>query len=85
MTKQSGIIINLKNYKSGEKLADLHLNYEKVKKYPLLIEEIKNLSQKNTNNKLFFRVEKMKYLVNQKKIDKTQIIYNKITRKFENK
>ncbi len=50
--------------KIGKELADLHINYEKVKKYPLKIEELKN------NN---FEVSKMKFL---SKTDKSSIIYN---------
>lgn len=57
--------------KSGRALADLHINYETVAKYPATIEKHSDLTDQD------YRVEKMKYGKNK---DKTTIIYNhKIT------
>ena len=53
--------------KAGRALADLHLNYETVKPYPLTIEA------KGTLTDADYRVEKMKLA---KKGDKTTVIYN---------
>ena len=53
--------------KAGRALADLHLNYETVKAYPLTIEA------KGTLTDADYRVEKMKLA---KKGDKTTVIYN---------
>ncbi len=57
--------------KAGRALADLHINYETVAKYPATIEKHSDLTDED------YRVEKMKYGKNK---DKTTIIYNhKIT------
>ena len=53
--------------KAGRALADLHLNYETVKPYPLTIES------KGTLSAADYRVEKMKFA---NKGDKTTVIYN---------
>ena len=53
--------------KAGRALAELHLNYETVKPYPLTIEA------KGTLTDADYRVEKMKFA---KKGDKTTVIYN---------
>ena len=53
--------------KAGRALADLHLNYETVEPYPLIIEA------KGTLGDADYRVEKMKFA---KKGDKTTVIYN---------
>lgn len=53
--------------KAGRALADLHLNYETVKPYPLTIEAKGALTDAD------YRVEKMKFA---KKGDKTTVIYN---------
>lgn len=53
--------------KAGRALAELHLNYETVKPYPLTIEA------KSTLTDADYRVEKMKFA---KKGDKTTVIYN---------
>jgi len=53
--------------KAGRALADLHLNYETVEPYPLIIEA------KGTLTDADYRVEKMKFA---KKGDKTTVIYN---------
>ncbi|KJU79268.1 damage-inducible protein [Ectopseudomonas oleovorans] len=53
--------------KAGRALADLHLNYETVERYPLTIEA------KGTLTNADYRVEKMKFA---KKGDKTTVIYN---------
>lgn len=53
--------------KAGRALADLHLNYETVEPYPLIIEA------KGTLSNADYRVEKMKFA---KKGDKTTVIYN---------
>lgn len=57
--------------RAGRALADLHINYETVAKYPATIEKHSDLTDED------YRVEKMKYGKNK---DKTTIIYNhKIT------
>jgi predicted helicase len=53
--------------KAGRALADLHLNYETVEPYPLVIESKGALTSSD------YRVEKMKFA---KKGDKTKVIYN---------
>lgn len=53
--------------KAGRALADLHLNYETVEPYPLIIEAKGSLTDAD------YRVEKMKFA---KKGDKTTVIYN---------
>jgi predicted helicase len=53
--------------KSGRALADLHINYEKVKMYPVKIVTSTALTEKH------YRVEKMKF---KSKDDKSTIIYN---------
>ncbi|MBG6714751.1 DEAD/DEAH box helicase [Pseudomonas aeruginosa] len=53
--------------KAGRALADLHLNYETVEPYPLIIEAKGALTDAD------YRVEKMKFA---KKGDKTSVIYN---------
>lgn len=61
--------------KAGRKLADLHVNYEKVEKYPLQIEG-GGLLLADTD----YRVEKMRYGKKGKDKDLTTLIYNgKIT------
>ncbi|MFX1802077.1 DEAD/DEAH box helicase family protein [Paraburkholderia sp. A1RO-5] len=61
--------------KAGRKLADLHINYETVEKYPLQIEG-GGLLLTDAD----YRVEKMKYGKNGKDKDITTLIYNdKIT------
>ena len=52
---------------AGRALADLHLNYETVKPYPL------NIEAKGPLTNADYRVEKMKFA---KKGDKTTVIYN---------
>ncbi|SDB66294.1 type ISP restriction/modification enzyme [Pseudomonas sp. NFACC13-1] len=52
---------------AGRALADLHLNYETVEAYPLIIEAKSTLSEAD------YRVEKMKFA---RKGDKTTVIYN---------
>jgi len=54
--------------KSGRKLADLHLNYETLKPYPLR----EDSSKPNPS----YRVEKMRFAKRGKEEDKTTIIYN---------
>jgi len=62
---------------AGRKLADLHLNYETVEKYPLQIDGGGLLL-----NDADYRVEKMRYGKNGKDKDLTTLIYNsKITLK----
>lgn len=53
--------------KAGRALADLHLNYETVELYPLIIESKDSLTDAD------YRVEKMRF---SKKGDKTTVIYN---------
>jgi len=53
--------------KAGRVLADLHLNYETVEPYPLIIEAKEALTSGD------YRVEKMRFA---KKGDKTTVIYN---------
>lgn len=53
--------------KAGRALTELHLNYENVEAYPLIIEA------KGTLNNADYRVEKMKF---SRKDDKTTVIYN---------
>ena len=56
---------------AGRKLAELHLNYETVQPYPLLIEGIDLLSKPED-----YRVTKMRYGKNGKEKDLTTIYYN---------
>jgi predicted helicase len=53
--------------KAGRALADLHLNYETVEPYPLIVEAKRSLTNAD------YRVEKMKFA---RKGDKTTVIYN---------
>jgi predicted helicase len=56
--------------KAGRELADLHINYETVEKYPVTIESKGDLSDSD------YRVVKMKYGKKGKDEDNTTIIYN---------
>ncbi len=58
----------------GKKLSDLHINYEKTKKYPC---EIINSSKNQKNLKENYRVEKMYFGKSNGEINKSEIIYNK--------
>ncbi len=58
--------------KAGRELAELHLNYETVKPYPVKME----VSGKTTLADDDYRVEKMKYGKNGKEKDLTILIYN---------
>ncbi|MCH1613413.1 MAG: hypothetical protein L7S72_08965, partial [Flavobacteriales bacterium] len=58
----------------GSKLAELHTNYEKVKKYPLKI----NINNKGTvNDKDLFKLDKMKFIKKGKIKDLSRLHYNK--------
>ena len=57
--------------KAGRQLANLHLNYESVKPYPLEIEGVDLWTDKDR-----YRVEKMRYGKQGKEKDLTTIIYN---------
>jgi predicted helicase len=57
-------------------LSDIHLNYEDLENYKITIEE-NNLNLKKTNKKLFYKVEKMKFLGKGKDLDISKIQYNK--------
>ena len=57
--------------KIGQKLLNLHINYDKVKKFQCKI-QIKN----ETNPKSLYHLDKMKFIKRNNKIDKTNIIYN---------
>ena len=63
---------------AGRELADLHINYETVKPYPVNFKEGDPYSMElNSDN---FRVEKMKFGGSGKNKDRTTVIYNhKIT------
>jgi predicted helicase len=68
----------LKNYdnfldhsKIGQKLLNLHINYEQAKKFDCKI----NI-KKNYNEKLLYKLEKMKFSKKDNKVDKTKIYYN---------
>ena len=56
---------------AGRLLAELHINYEKVKKYPLTI-----LRNKSITPKQAYKVTKMKHPKIDGKADKTTLIYN---------
>ncbi len=58
--------------KSGRKLAELHLNYESAKPYP--VKEHKG--DFNLDPKAFYRVEKIRFGKKEKEVDKTVIVYN---------
>ena len=58
----------------GSKLAELHTNYEKVKKYPLKI----NINNKNSvNDQDLFKLDKMKFIKKGKIKDLSRLHYNK--------
>jgi len=63
-------------YKIGRMLSDIHLNYENQENYKITIEE-NNLNLKKTNKKLFYKVERMKFLGKGKDLDISKIQYNK--------
>ena len=66
----------LKFSTAGKKLAELHLNYENVKPYPITFKE-GDLRLANIDNpKVFYHVEKMKYGKLKGKEDKSVIKYN---------
>jgi predicted helicase len=58
--------------KAGRKLAELHLNYEKVKPYP--VKEQKD--ELDLDDKKLYLVDKMRFGKTGKEIDKTKIQYN---------
>jgi predicted helicase len=60
--------------RAGRKLGDLHVNYESVEPYPVLLKEGSLILPHISDPQAFFRVEKMKYA---KKQDKTTVNYNK--------
>ena len=82
LTKDLPRIPKVKSYESfkvfadaGRKLADLHINYESAKKYPVTFDkgdpDMLGLQDKD------FYVEKMNFAKKGKQTDKTTIIYNK--------
>ena len=58
----------------GKQLAEIHLNFEKVEKFPIGIKEGNLELISDTSDASFYRVEKMKFA---KKGDKSSVIYNK--------
>jgi predicted helicase len=67
----------VKFMQSGRRLADIHLNYETRKKYPLQIEYLgKEIADLKLIQSEDLRVEKMKFARIGKVVDKTTIIYN---------
>ena len=58
--------------KAGRKLADLHLNYEKVRPYAVK----ESSSELALNAKTLYRVEKIRFGKNSKEVDKSIIHYN---------
>ncbi len=82
LTKDLPRIPKVKSYESfkafadaGRKLADLHINYESAKKYPVTFDkgdpDMLGLQDKD------FYIEKMNFAKKGKQTDKTTIIYNK--------
>ena len=64
----------LKLLNAGQKLIELHTNFENADKYPIHIKEGTLSLASIPDKKSFFRVEKMKF---SKKGDKSSVIYNK--------
>ena len=58
---------------AGKKLSDLHINYEKAKPYPVNIKKNNFNIKKNVNEKIYYHLEKMRFL---NKNDKSAIRYN---------
>ena len=58
---------------SGQKLAELHIDFENVERFPIKIEQGDLRLAHIEDPKSFFRVEKMKFA---KKDDKTTVVYN---------
>ena len=77
LTKEIPRVPICKNFKSfleiGKKLANLHLNFEKLKKVSSI--EI-SYDENNKDKKNFYRVEKMSFKGKRNNFDKSTIIYN---------
>lgn len=62
--------------KAGRRLAQLHIDYETVKPYPVNIAQgdlrLANISDPDT----YYRVEQMKFAGKRPKRDKTTVLYN---------
>ncbi|HSH30046.1 MAG TPA: type ISP restriction/modification enzyme [Thiohalobacter sp.] len=62
---------------AGRKLSELHVNYESVEPYPVIIAE-GDLRLANIDDpEEFYRVKKMKFSGKRPNLDKTKVIYNK--------
>lgn len=62
--------------KAGRALGDLHVNYETVEPYPVVISEGDLRTAVYDNAETFYRVEKMKFGGKGKNKDKTTVHYN---------
>ena len=61
---------------SGAYLSDLHLNFEETAIYATSVSNLDLLGYSSTDEKKYFRVEKMKFAGKKGAIDKTTVIYN---------
>ena len=62
--------------KAGRALGDLHVNYETVEPYPVVVKEGDLRLASIEDPKAFYRVEKMKFGGKGKAKDQTTVIYN---------
>jgi predicted helicase len=62
--------------KAGRELADLHINYENVDRWPVTIKEGDLRLANIKNSEAFYRVTKMKFGKAGKEVDKSTVIYN---------
>lgn len=60
--------------KAGRTLSELHVNYESVEPYNVVLKE--NEQIKKNNPKMFYKVVKMKFDTKNSQPDKTSVIYN---------
>ncbi len=61
---------------AGRKLGDLHVNYEQVEPYPVVIAEGDLRLAQYDDAKQFFRVQQMKFAGTRPNVDKTKVHYN---------
>jgi predicted helicase len=61
---------------AGHKLADLHVNFEKVAPYPVTYKQGDLRLSNISDSKTFYRVQKMKFAGVRGKIDKSTVVYN---------
>ena len=61
---------------AGRKLGDLHVGYESVEPYPVVIAQGDLRLAHIDNAEAFYRVEQMKFAGKRPKLDKTTVIYN---------